>query len=207
MTALAWTALTDFVLACEAFFVTGLLAARPKARWSAAWFWQFAMGMLALGALLGGIDHGFVEPLELPEARKPVQRATWLVLGLLTWFVFLTACKQFFPPRTRRWGYLAANLQVASYPALMLLLDSFAVVVVNYGPVLLLLLGLSIAGLRSGKGSWPMVAGLLIALAASAAQAAGLAAPPLDRNGLYHLGVMVAVGFLYLGGLRLDVAA
>ena len=91
---------------------------------------------------------------------------------------------------------------------LILGVGSFGVVVLNYAPVMLLLLGLSIAGLASGKGSWQMIVGILIAFAASAVQALGVnVLAPLDRNSLYHLGIMLAVVFLYLGGLRLERTA
>jgi hypothetical protein len=202
---LAWSAVTDLVLACETFFLTGLLAGRPKARWSAAWYWQVALAMLALSALLGGIDHGFFEPHGPTPARRVVQRATWLVVGLLTWFVFLTASRQFFRPGLRRVGFLAAGVQLVVYVVLILFAGNFGVVILNYAPVMLLLLGLSIGGLKSGKGSWPMIVGILIVFAASAILALRVTVlAPLDWNSLYHLGIMLAVVFLYLGGARLE---
>jgi hypothetical protein len=69
---------------------------------------------------------------------------------------------------------------------------------------MLLLLVMSLIGLRSGIGSAQMVAGILILFAASGTQAAGLDVfRPLDRNGLYHLVSMIGVAFLYLGGVQL----
>jgi hypothetical protein len=66
------------------------------------------------------------------------------------------------------------------------------------------LLTANILGLRLGLGSGYLIAGILISIAASAAQAAGIDRfSPLDRNGLYHVLVMVAVVFLFLGGLGL----
>jgi hypothetical protein len=72
-----------------------------------------------------------------------------------------------------------------------------------------LLLVMSFIGLRSGRGSRQMVAGILILFAASGIQASGVDVfTPLDRNGLYHLVSMIGVAFLYLGGvqLRTDLA-
>ena len=40
MNALAITSITNFVLASEVFFLAGLSAQKPKARFSAAWFWS-----------------------------------------------------------------------------------------------------------------------------------------------------------------------
>ena len=61
MDTLAVTSITNFILASEIFFLAGLQLAAPKARFSAAWFWGGAMFALGTSALLGGIDHGFIE--------------------------------------------------------------------------------------------------------------------------------------------------
>jgi hypothetical protein len=69
---------------------------------------------------------------------------------------------------------------------------------------MLLLLVMNFAGLRSGTGSRPMIAGILILFAASAIQAARVDVfSPLDHNGLYHLLSMIGVAFLYAGGVQL----
>ena len=65
MGTLAITSITNFILASELFFLAGLMVKTPKARFSAAWFWSGAMFGLASSALIGGIDHGFVEPAGL----------------------------------------------------------------------------------------------------------------------------------------------
>src|SRR6187431_2074309 len=84
LTALGVTAITDFVLAGEALFLAGLLVARPKQRWSAVWYWQGVLLMLALGAFIGGVDHGFFQIAGETHVRKMVQHTTWVVLGVLT---------------------------------------------------------------------------------------------------------------------------
>jgi hypothetical protein len=116
----------------------------------------------------------------------------------------MTTAKQFFPPRVQRVVFIAAVVQFAADTAAVLLVDSFLDVILNYVPVMLLLLVMSLIGLRSGIGSAQMVAGILILFAASGIQTAGLDVfRPLDRNGLYHLVSMIGVAFLYLGGVQL----
>jgi hypothetical protein len=116
----------------------------------------------------------------------------------------MTTAKQFFPPAVQRVVLFAGLVQFAADTAAALLVDSFLVVILNYAPVMLLLLVMSLTGLRSGRGSPQMVAGILILFAASGIQAAGVDVfSPLDRNGLYHLLSMVGVAFLYFGGTQL----
>lgn len=204
LTALAVTAITNFILAGETFFVSGLLFARPKSPRSAAWFWQIAILLLAISALIGGIDHGFFEVVGQTPARTIVQRTNWFFIGLLTLFVFLTTARQFFQPPARKALYVVAGLQLMIYTALILALDNFLVVIVNYAPVMLLLLVMSVRGLRDGTGSWAMIAGIVISFVASGVQAAGIdVLSPVDHNSLYHFGMMVAVAYLYLGSAQL----
>jgi hypothetical protein len=203
MTALTITSITDFLMAAEVFFLAGRMSGKPKARFSAAWYFSGVLLLLAVAALLGGIDHGFFEPANLP--RYAIQRSDWIVLGGVTLCLLMTTAKQFFPPALHRAALIVAVVQFAVNTAAVLAIDSFLDVIVNYVPVMLLLLAMSTMGLRSGKGSPQMVAGILILFAASGIQAAGVDVfSPLDRNGLYHLVSMVGVGFLYLGGVRLS---
>ena len=205
MTASAVTAITDLVLACEAFFLAGLTAGRNKARFSATWFWAATLLLLGLGALIGGVDHGFFEPAGLP--RYAVQRTNWIVLGAMTFCLLMATAKQFFSLASQRVALIVGIAQFAIDTAAVLLVDSFLDVILNYAPVILLLLAMSVRGLRDGSGSRSMIAGILIQFLASAIQAMGIdTLSPLDHNGLYHVVAMVGVLFLYLGGKRLKAS-
>ena len=204
MGTLAITSITNFILASELFFLAGLMIKSPKARLSAAWFWGGAMFALASSALIGGIDHGFVEPADLP--RYLIQRPNWIVAGVATFCVLLATARQFFPPRWQRAALVLGTIQFVIYVVAVLLVGDFRVVILDYVPVMLLLLVLSFRGLREHTGSWQMIVGIVVLLAASAVQALGVdVLSPLDQNGLYHVISMVGVVFMYLGGQRLKV--
>ena len=205
MTALTVAAITNFILACETFLFTGMLVKTEKAPQSAAWFWTWALGLLGLGALLGGIDHGFVESLG-SAARHSLQRINWLVLGGATFCALMATARQFFPPTVQRIVTILGILQLLAFAVLVLATGDFLVVILNYAPVILLLLVCSLLELRGETASWPMIIGLVILVLASAIQALGVDTfSPLDRSGLYHVISMVGVVFLYLAGLRLKV--
>ena len=85
------------------------------------------------------------------------------------------------------------------------LVGDFTVVILNYLPVMLLLLVACIAGLRSGTGSWQLIVGIVVLLVASAVQVLEVdVLSPLDQDGLYHAISMCGVVFLYWGGQRLE---
>lgn len=206
MNAVTITSITNFMLASEVFFVAGMLVQLPKARFSAAWFWAATLSLLALAALLGGIDHGFFEGAGL--SRYFIQRADWIVLGLMTFGTLMTIATQFFSREAQRFFLIFGIIQFAVNTIIVLLIDSFLDVILNYMPVMILLLVMNISGLKQGTGSWRLIAGILILFTASAIQALGIDRfSPVDRNGLYHLITMLGVIFLYLGGLHLQNAA
>jgi hypothetical protein len=184
------------------FFLAGRMSRIPKDRFSAAWYFTGVLLLLGVAALIGAVDHGFFESAQLP--RYFIQRADWIALGGVTFCLLMTTAKQFFAPRFQRILLIAAVIQFVADSAAVLLVDSFLDVILNYAPVILLLLTMSILGLKDGAGSTHMIAGIVILSAASAIQAAGWdALSPLDHNGVYHVVSMLGVGFLYLGGVKL----
>ena len=195
-------AITNFVLAGVLLFFGGMLVQRPKERFSAAWFWGWSVTLLGVGSLIGGIDHGFFEAPGLP--RYGIQRSNWIELGAATFFILMTVATQFFSPRVQR-GFLVFGIaQFALNTLCALLIDDYLVVILNYAPVMILMLVLSIRGLRDGTGSPVMVSGLLIVAAASVIQSTGFdLGSLLDQTSLYHLTSTVGAVFLYGGGLHL----
>jgi hypothetical protein len=202
----AWeiTAATDFILAGEGFLAAGFLLGRVPLAPSAALFWALAMLCLALAALLGGLDHGYLEPKGETRARRILQKTTWICIGVMTFFSLLTAAWQFAPESWRTGAVWLGLAQLAVFSFFAVRSDNYLTVILNYAPVLILLLAANTLGLPSGTGSWQILAGLLISTAASTVQALGVDRfSPVDRNGLYHLGMMAATALLFLGGLTL----
>jgi hypothetical protein len=119
----------------------------------------------------------------------------------MTFFILMTTAAQFFPRKVFRVILMVGLLQFAVYTLLVLLIDDFLVVIVNYVPVMVLLLVMNFTGLKNGTGSWVMIAGILILFAASAIQELGVDVfSPLDRNGLYHVVSMLGVVLVFQGG-------
>lgn len=204
MSAESVTAITDFLIGLETAFFAGMLFAVPSAKSSPLRSWSWAVLLLALAAFLGGVDHGFAAVDWPAQARSVVTRLTWVTLAFMTCFVLLTTGSGYFSARAYRVIRLVAYVQLVGFVGLSFASDSYLVVIVNYAPVILLLLAMNVLGLRSGKGSVDLVIGISILLVATVIQAAGVDVfSPLDRNGLYHVVTMLGIPFLYRGGLRL----
>ncbi len=202
----AWevTAITNFLAAGEAFLAAGFLLGRAPLAASAAGFWGLTLLFLAAGLLAGGINHGFLEQKDDPRGRVIMQKVTWICAGVMTFFMLLTALYRFAPVEWRAPVALIGLAQFVIYCFFAIRVHSYLVVILNYAPVLLILLALNIAGLPSGSGSWLVITGILISILASLVQALGVDRfSPLDHDGLYHVIVMAAVAFFFAGGLAM----
>ena len=149
MTPDAVTAITDFLLSAQAFFLAGRMSTRPMDRFSASWYFSGVVLLLAVAAFLGGIDHGFVQPANM--SRYAIQRSDWIVLGGVTFCLLMTTAKQFFPPMAQRVAGIVAVLQFVGYAVAVLLAHSFAVVILNYSPIMLLFLAILLRGMKIAR--------------------------------------------------------
>lgn len=205
MTPLALTAITNFLWASEAFFLAGMLFGRMDGFMGPYGIWAASLALMGTGALLGGIDHGFFEPAGRDwKGRMVMQKLSWIVAGAMTFAIVMVCALRFFSGRHADIVIAAGIIQLCIFLVLIFRTDKFIIVIVNYVPVTLLFLGLNVYGLPAGTGSLNLVIGLVIAFVASAVQVAKVNVfHPLNWNGLYHLIMMIATLFLYMGGLDL----
>ncbi|MBN2444213.1 MAG: hypothetical protein JXJ04_22810 [Spirochaetales bacterium] len=201
---LAMTSITNFLLSSETFFLTGLLFARHKSPGSASYSWQLVMLFLAIAALIGGIDHGFFEIQGDSLAREIMKYITWIFLGIVTFLLALTIIKQYSQQSHHKILYLLALIQLIVNILLIFIVNNFLIVLVNYAPLMILMLIFNFINLKKGSGSWSMIIGILIGFIASGIQAAGIDIfTPINRDSLYHIGMMISVIFFYKAGLLL----
>ena len=165
-------ALTDFGLAIECACMAAWLhwhasAGRPLRRWFVIFF-----AASGIGALLGGITHGF-----LPDIRSTIYRVIWSatllaigITGLSSWGIGArllfskTAAKQVLT--------LAGSLFALYVLTVLLLSQSFAVAIVYYLPAAaFLLIAFVLTYLRRPRNYLvPGIAGLAMSFAAAAIQ-------------------------------------
>jgi hypothetical protein len=198
-------ALTDFGLAIECARMAASLhwhasAGRPLRRWFVIFF-----AASGIGALLGGITHGF-----LPDIWSTIYRVIWSatllaigITGLSSWGIGArllfskTAAKQVLT--------LAGSLFALYVLTVLLLSQSFAVAIVYYLPAAaFLLIAFVLTYLRPPRNYLVAgIAGLAVSFAAAAIQQTetGIVSLGLNHNALYHF-VQAAVFLLIFLGAR-----
>lgn len=201
---LALSALTDVILASLQALAAGLLF-RPGLRvMSAAGLWAWTMTLIAVVFLVGAIDHGFFEPVGHPlhPTLMSVNRA---LVAVVSFLMIAVAAVRFLGPQARRVVLALGAIGNAAVVVLVFLSDNFFIVIAGYSTALLLLLVLSIAGLRRGTGSPAMIAGIVITFVASALPLVGYEGiAGLGIYATYHIALMPAVVAFYLAGRALD---
>lgn len=201
---LALSALTDVILASLQAFAAGLLF-RPGLRsGSPAWLWAWTMTVIAVTFLVGAIDHGFFEPVGHP-LHGPLMSINRALVAIVSFMLVLTGAMRFLGRTGRRISVGIAGPVAAAVVVAVFLSDNFFIVVGCYSAALVTLLILNVVGLRDGRGSIAMIAGIVITFAASALPLIGYQGfAGLGIYATYHVALMPAVIAFYLAGLALD---
>ena len=194
-------ALTDFGLAIECACMAAWLhwrasANRPLRKWFVIFF-----AALGIGALFGGITHGF-----LPDIQSTIYRVTWittlLTIGITALSGWAIGARLLFSESIAKRVLILIGLSFAVYAVIVLFFSqSFAVAIVYYVPAaVFLLIAFVLTYLRRHRYYLVAgIAGLVLSFAAAAIQQTetGIVALGLTHNALYHLVQAVALLLIF----------
>jgi hypothetical protein len=195
------TMLTDYLLAA----VTAALgfslwrAARGRAAVSIS---AIGFAALAVSAAAGGTYHGFALELSAGALDALWTTSTWTV-GIFS-FCIVTAAAITYTRGPARLALVAtAAATLIAYIAWMSMHDDFRFVIYDTAFAMLLLLGLSLYGYRTGsRGAAWLLAGIAVSAAAAAVQHARISLhPSFNHNDLYHVVQTGAMCLFYRGAL------
>jgi hypothetical protein len=188
--------LTDLVLAVLGAVLAGRVRGLGAGR--------VILAGLASAALWGAIFHAFFPA----RTTTPLGFVAWLPVAfsiLVVAAALLTLALALLAPRlplpARR---TLVALYAAGFAGIVLLVDeSFSMIVRLYGPIVILALSATaLAAIRTHRRSWALVSlGLTLSAAAALLQQAHLAIHPVyfDHNAVYHVAQAAALVVLYLG--------
>jgi hypothetical protein len=193
--------LTDAGLAleCAAFAVLLARGRRAPARRAFAAFFA----VLAAGAALGAVEHGFVAD-KASVAESVVWSATLLAVGLAAGTGAVAGARLVLAPRASHALTVAAAVALAAYAFAILAGERrFAVAIAFYLPAATFLLAAFWIAARRARSRAVAVGacGMALTFVASALQQGRVALHPrwLDHNALYHLVEAVALWLVFRG--------
>lgn len=203
------TAFTDLVLAAAALGGAAyLMAIRQADPWKAR-VWACAFAALAVGALGGAVVHGTVLA---PRARETLWMQIHLALGFSIALFAVGAARDLWgEPTARRLLPAPLGAAVVFFAVTRIFHGAFFVFLIYEAAAMLAALAVYVhlAYRQSLPGAGWMVAGIVLSLAAAAAQAARVGPFTLvwefDHNGAFHVVQAVAL-FALLAGLRAGLA-
>jgi uncharacterized protein DUF6962 len=203
-------ALTDFGLAIEcACFAAWLHWHAPADAPLRPWFVVF-FSAVGLGALLGGITHGFLADQDV--VARALWSATLLAIGLAALACWIIGARLLFSERTAKRVAVLAEWLFALYAATILAVSaSFAIAVAHYAlaGAFLLVAFVPIYLRRRERHLLSGIAGVALSFAAAAVQQTETAIRSLNlsHNALYHLIQAVALLLIFLAARGLVTSA
>jgi hypothetical protein len=166
---------------------------------------SWAAGILSTGiaAFSGGTAHGFGE-------QAILLKIAMYAIGVASFSFALAVVQARLRWQWRRWFVGALALQLVFYVAWMVWHNDFKYVIAQYAPALLLVLLLETrhAWIWNSSGARAVVVGVLLSFVAAAVQQSGWdLLPHFNHNDLYHCIQMIAMFYLYRGGLSGSIPA
>jgi hypothetical protein len=188
-------AITDFILAVECAVFVVLIIRKLQHSVYRTWLIVFFFS-IAAGALAGGLTHAY-----FPNDATGVR--LWLVTMASIGVTALSCWNLGAELLHKRWVALRAVAALAfiGYAALILLdFREYRVVVLNYLPAALFLLGACTIAWRRGERAlrWAVI-GIVFTFVAAAIQMVRVRIPFLEHNALYHLVQAGALMLIYTG--------
>jgi hypothetical protein len=201
------TAVTDLILAAQAFIARYFVGRTSLDRPFFGWLWSWIFCLLGCASLLGAVAHGV-------EMTKVVNETLWiplyLVLGLVVAFIALTAISHFWHEQlAQRWLLAGIGVAVIFFAVTQLWSDSFMLFIVYEAVMMTFAFVLYTACIwRTGRqqGSSLLASGVFVGLVAAAVDTQQTwrleCIWTFDNHGIFHLVQMLSLLLISIGLYR-----
>jgi hypothetical protein len=200
--ALELVSISDFVLAILFLFLSGILFGKVKSSSTTykmlCYFFLFA----GLSAFMGGIDHGFFEPI---HQRYYPRTFTYLFIAAATFCLFRYTILTYFKGKTSRILLFIAVIQLVAFIISAFFYHNFLLVVGNYSPILLLFFIMNLMHAKRSKTELNFTVFCIIMIVATLVQVLGIGiSKSINGNTLFHIIAFIGYLFLFKGGTELS---
>lgn len=210
------TTITDFILAAMSFYFGHMLYWHPKKfgknnsydkRYSQ--FWALAFLFLGIGSFLGGVSHGFAHMKGEWALLSRAWPFTVMSIAMASFYLLLTIAMEYFA-KYRNYIFILAYFKIMAFLLLMFGYPkkyfgefqtvSFNLVILDYAPVLLLLLIMNSWEFIKTKiqAAKIMSIGIVVSILGTAIQMSGFGFHEhFNHNDIYHVFQMIAIYMMF----------
>ena len=195
--ALELVSISDFALSIVCLFLAGLTLGNTKTNKSPDNSLGFFILFVGLSAFMGGLNHGFFEPLH--QSYYP-RLLTFIFAAGGTFCIFNYTIKVFTKGRTASILTIASYIQLIAFILATPFTDNFLLVIGNYTPILFFFFMMNLLNLKKGKREQYFSLFFLIMALGTIVQITKISASDLINNStLFHTIVLIGYIILYFG--------
>jgi hypothetical protein len=189
--------ISDFVLSALCLFLSGFLFGNIKSYASPSGLLSFFLLFIGLAAFMGGIDHGFFEPI---DQRYIPRTLTYLLIAAATFVLFKYTISTYFKGPLSRVLLLIAYLQLITFVISSFFYHHFLLVVGNYSPILILFFIMNVLNIKRSKSELNFTLFCLMMIIATLVQVLEIKiSDSLNGDTLFHIIAFIAYLFMFKG--------
>lgn len=201
ITALALVSLSDFILGLVCIFMAGNLFGSLDQHFSRYGMATYFLLFAGLAAFMGGIDHGFFEPI---HQRYYPRTLSYIMVALATFMLFNYAIKTYVKRSFQNVLHTVSVLQLIAFCVASFYIHNFLLVVGNYAPVLLLFFILNTLHHKKSKSAWYFMWFSIILIIATLIQVFDLGLTQrVNGDTLFHIVAIIAYLFYFKGSKQI----
>lgn len=195
--ALELVSISDFVLSIVCLFLAGLTLGNAKTNKSPDKLLGFFILFVGLSAFMGGLNHGFFEPLN--QSYYP-RLLTFIFAAGGTFCIFNYTIKVFTKGKTASLLTIISYIQLVGFVLATYYVDNFILVIGNYAPILFFFFIMNLLNLKKGKREQYFSLFFVVMTLGTIVQITKISASDLINNStLFHTIVLIGYIILYFG--------
>ena len=146
--ALELVSISDFALSIVCLFLAGLTLGNGKTNRSPDTYLGFFIIFIGLSAFMGGLNHGFFEPLDQSYYPKLL---TYIFAAGGTFCIFSYTIKVFTKGKVANILTIISYVQLVGFVLATFYIDNFILVIGNYAPILFFFFIMNVINFKKGK--------------------------------------------------------
>lgn len=195
--ALELVSISDFALSIVCLFLAGLTLGSEKTNKTPDNFIGFFILFVGLSAFMGGINHGFFQPLQQSYYPKLF---TYIFAAGGTFCIFSYTIKVFTKGRIANILTIVSYIQFVGFVLASFYINDFLLVIGNYGPILLFFFLMNVINFKKGKKEKYFTFFCIVMNVGTFVQVAKINISELINNStLFHIIVLFGYIIMYFG--------